>query len=454
MDLKGRNLTQGLTGADVAELHKELIALGFTIPPAEQQAASFGSDTLAAVRKFQAQQGLAVTGVVEAPTAARLDEIVVLNTYTVSGTVTDPVSTAVGGLTVELVDRNIGADTSLISGSTDLLGVYRLDVVITPQSLSQHHKTKPDLQVRVSAGTTFLAASNVVYDAPLSVTIDVTLPPDTIGLPSEHETFIANVSNLYPDKLGALNETREHQDITFLANKSKLDGRLVAMLAISDQLSDIYVSPAPGAPSVNLKPEFYYALLRAGFPANADSLFQASPKAVEAVWQQAIKQRVILQSLSGEIARAVQIFTLLSAAQMLDAGAKPPIGLSNMHAMLQASMPDATPQRELQFARLYSQYRDDMPAFWTAVETAFGSAAAKQFAFYGQLLKHNWNNAPLVVTLNAAERQPPLKSTLDLALRGYYSGDKWLPLIGNSIPPQVPGTGDAQRDTYAELLAT
>jgi hypothetical protein len=454
MDLKGRNLTQGLTGADVGELHTELIALGFAIPPAEQQAASFGSDTLAAVRKFQAQQGLAVTGVVEATTAARLGETIVLNTYSVSGTVTSPVSTAVGGLTVELVDRNIGADSSLTSGSTDSLGAYRLNVVITLESLSLHHKTKPDLQVRVSAGTTFLAASNVVYDAPLSVTIDVTLPPDTIGLPSEHETFIANVATLYPDKLGALNETKEHQDITFLARKSKLDGRLVAMLALADQLSDIYVAPAPGAPSVNLKPEFYYALLRAGFPANADSLFQASPKAVEAVWQQAIKQRVIPQSLSGEIARAVQIFTMLSAAQMLDPGAKPPIGISNLHAMLQASMSDATPQREQQFARLYSQYRDDMPAFWSEVESAFGAAAAEQLKLYGQFLELAQNNAPLVIALNAAERQPPLKSTLDLATRGYYSADKWLPLIGTSIPPQVPGSGDAQRDTYAELLAT
>src|SRR5437016_610776 len=104
MELKGRSLTQGLTGTDVAELHKELIALGFRIPPAEQQAASFGPDTVAAVRQFQAQQGLAVTGGVEATTAAKLTAIIVLNTYTVSGRVTDPVSAGVGGLTVELVD--------------------------------------------------------------------------------------------------------------------------------------------------------------------------------------------------------------------------------------------------------------------------------------------------------------------------------------------------------------
>jgi hypothetical protein len=41
MILQDRNLTQGLTGADVNELHNELRELGFAIPTDEQQAASF-----------------------------------------------------------------------------------------------------------------------------------------------------------------------------------------------------------------------------------------------------------------------------------------------------------------------------------------------------------------------------------------------------------------------------
>ena len=97
MNLKGRNLTQGLTGADVTELHNELIALGFTIPPAEQQAANFGQGTFTAVQQFQTKQGLPITGVVEATTAAELGQIIILSTYTVSGTITSPVSAGVGG---------------------------------------------------------------------------------------------------------------------------------------------------------------------------------------------------------------------------------------------------------------------------------------------------------------------------------------------------------------------
>jgi hypothetical protein len=37
MILQGRNLTQGLSGADVAELHNELTQLGYTIPTSEAQ---------------------------------------------------------------------------------------------------------------------------------------------------------------------------------------------------------------------------------------------------------------------------------------------------------------------------------------------------------------------------------------------------------------------------------
>lgn len=40
MILQGRNLTQGLTGADVGALHGELTALGYTIPTAELQGKS------------------------------------------------------------------------------------------------------------------------------------------------------------------------------------------------------------------------------------------------------------------------------------------------------------------------------------------------------------------------------------------------------------------------------
>src|SRR5262249_49519796 len=151
----------------------------------------------------------------------------------------------------------------------------------------------------------------------------------------------------YAGKLGALQETDQQQDITFLANKSGWDARAVALAALADQFGQITVPaatppsavvarppivaprgpaippaaggpapppapapvpapvPAPAAAAAALKPAFYYALFRAGFPANADGLFQASPKAVQSAWELAVKQGVIPQASADELTAAV-----------------------------------------------------------------------------------------------------------------------------------------------------
>src|ERR1035441_4980496 len=103
MNLQGRNLTQGLIGSDIAELQTELAQLSYAVPAAEQANSSFGPGTLAAVQKFQTDQGLPPTGIVDAATAAALSTATRPNTYTVSGTVSSAVNAGVGGLNV--VDR-------------------------------------------------------------------------------------------------------------------------------------------------------------------------------------------------------------------------------------------------------------------------------------------------------------------------------------------------------------
>ncbi len=475
MILSGRELKQGSSGADIGQLHSALAQLGYAVPAAEQQGSSFGAGTQAAVEQFQTAHSLPVTGVVDAATAAAMSAVIVASTYTATGTVTSPVRAGVGGLAVQLVDKNVGADTVLASGTTGADGSYRITAVVSAASLRARHKTSPDLQVHVSAGSTVLASSAVSYDAPLAVTLDIRLPADAVGLPSEYESLVASLASLYPGKLGTLQETDTRQDITYLANKSGWDARAVALAALADQFSS-QVAPAaaaPATPSValppsagtpaastqppaaaapppTLKPEFYYALFRAGLPANADSLFQASSAAVQAIWQQAVAQGVIPQALGAEIPGAVQTFQALSAASRLDA--KPRLGLSTLRQMLQPILADAGQQT--QFARLYAQYGNDPARFWTEVQSAFGAGTAKQLQFQGQLCYLTLDNQPLVAALAAAERQSPPTSTLDLATRGYHDPAKWTPLIDSAIPPQIPGaTADEQRANYAALLA-
>jgi peptidoglycan hydrolase-like protein with peptidoglycan-binding domain len=463
-----------LTGADVATLHKELTQLGSAAPATEQEASSFGAGTLAAVEQFQTAQGLSATGIVDNATAGALSVVIQNSTYVVTGKVASAVSAGVGGLLVALVDKNVGGDVTLASTTTARGGSYSVTAVIAPAVLQQRHKTQPDLQVRVSSGAigaaqTFLAASSVAYNAAKNVTLDVVLPAETTALPSEYETLTAGLAELYSGRLAALQENAQQQDITYLANKSGWDARAVALAALADQFSQITAAPPPStgpgpgpgagggatgstsaAAAVSVPAPFYYALFRAGLPANADMLFRSSPARVQAVWHHAIGQGLIPKSFTDAVPQAVESFQALSAAHLLTA--LPVVGLSTLQQMLAPTLPNATQQT--QFTQLYTQFRDQPAKFWPAVQQAFGATQGQQLQLMGQLYYLTINNAPLLAALNKAEAQEPLASTQDLVNRGYYEPAKWVPLIGSTIPPGIPGANaDEQRANYAQLLA-
>jgi chitinase len=431
------------------------------------------------------------------------------NTYTVTGTVSSPTSASVVGLQVQIVDKNVGGDVALTSTTTDVLGNYRVSVVIAPAALSSRLKSQPDLQARAWSGATFLAASVVKYDASTLEQLDIALPASAV-LASEYETLTSSLGMSVSGRLGTLQESADRQDVTYLANKSGWDARAVAMAALADQFSQIAVptptpsptpaptsttsptpaptpttspTPAPSstatatiptatatiptatatiptatatiptttatpvngppgpaptsvaAPPAGIRPEFYYALFRAGLPADQNKLFQTSSGTVQAIWNQAITQGVIPRALAPEVPAAVQSFQALSASHLLTA--PPPVGLSTLQQMLAPALTAAADQQT--FAGLFTQYRDDWTNFWPAVEKELGAGPAKQLQFTGQLYFLTINNEPLVTALNKAESQNPLTATVDLAARGYYDPAKWTPLIGTSIPPGMPG---------------
>ena len=497
MNLQGRDLQEGLTGSDVASLQTELAQLSYTVPSSEQQASSFASGTLAAVKQFQTDQGLPATGTVDPTTAAALSTVIVGNTYVVSGTVSSPVSASVVGLAVQLVDKNVGGDVNLTSSTTSVGGAYSISTVISPASLKQRNKTQPDLQVRVSSGTTFLAASTVSYNAALNITLNVLLPSNATALASEYEALTASIGTLYKGQLSVLQEGSDRQDITLLANKSGWDARTVAMAALAAQFSQITAPPlpatlqtpsaptgtvatvnaagptaaatavppgtgktasaptmgtsTPGVPptttpaNVSLQKEFYYSLFRAGLPADADSLFRTPSQSVRAIWQQAITQGVIPQSLSSQVPAAVQTYQAIASVNLL--AATPSIGISTLGTMLTVSKLSAPQQAT--FSQLCAQYGNDSTTFWSAVSNAFGATVTKQLQLDGQLFYLTLNNAPLITALYAAETN--LTSPLDLVTRGYYEAATWTPLVvGTAIPAQIPGQN---AENYAGFLA-
>ena len=382
-------------------------------------------------------------------------------TYTVTGTVRSPALPGIAGLTVQLADKNVGGQQVLASTQTAGDGSYSFGQVISGRYLADHHKTSPDLQVQVLAGGTVLAASEVSYSTPAAVTLDVVLPASAAGLPSEYETVTASLAAAYPGSLSALREDSSQQDITYLANKTGWDARAVALTALAHQFSQLTAPPravdgdaartaAWPVHAAGIQPEFYYALFRAGLPASPDSLFQASPATVRAIWEQAVAGGVIPPALAKEVPSAVTRFQAISAARSLDA--PPPAGISTLREMISVTLPEARQQE--QFAQLYARYQGDWAGLWDAAGQAFGSEATTRLQVTGQLLYLTVNNQPLVAALQAAENDSPLASPLDLVGRGYYDPARWAPLIGSSIPPEIPGAdADEQTANYAALLA-
>jgi Neuraminidase-like domain/Putative peptidoglycan binding domain/Salmonella virulence plasmid 28.1kDa A protein len=460
MKMKERILKLNHAGEDVKELHTALVLIGFLVPIAELKRKRFGRGTEAVVIEFQTSCGIEPTGEVDRPTAAAIRNAAATNTFTVTGVVASPDSASVGGLSVELVDKNVGEDVPLGAATTDNQGNYRITAVISPASLKKQHKTKPDLQARVSAGKTFLAASQVQYNSSNNVTLNVTLPAGSTALPSEYETLTATLKLNYTGQLGDLQETATRQDITFLANKTGWDARAVAMAALADQFNRNQpaaqtastVKPVPASGGIH--PAFYYALFRAGLAPNVNTLYQISPQKAAAIWKQAIAQQVIPSSLGSEIDAATQAFQALSAGNVLTA--PPQIGISPLQDLLHQRFTDPKTQQQQsqQFASLYTQYQDDLPTFWNAVQKAFGPTLTKQLQVDGQLAYLTVNNAPLLKRLYATQPQNSIGSIQDLVSLGYYQAANWQPLVQNDIPSQIPGaTPDQQRANYAELLA-
>ena len=175
-------------------------------------------------------------------------------TYMVTGTVTSPDRAGLGSLIVQVVDKNVGPDVLLAETTIDGSGSYNTS--FTAQSLLSRNKTQPDLQARVYAGQTFLAASDVQYNATTNETLNVNLPANLAALPSEYETLTGALAAHYTGQLNALQETSDRQDITYLANKTGWDARAVALAALADQFSQI-TAPAPTptpAPAPSRKP--------------------------------------------------------------------------------------------------------------------------------------------------------------------------------------------------------
>src|SRR5690606_37269280 len=98
--------------------------------------------------------------------------------YTVTGSVSIPDRASIEGLLVQIVDKGVGQDVILVEALTNPCGDYTAS--FDPTLITERGKRRPDLQAKVYRQGTFIAASEVRYNAEGNETLDVIIPPDAI----------------------------------------------------------------------------------------------------------------------------------------------------------------------------------------------------------------------------------------------------------------------------------
>jgi hypothetical protein len=369
--------------------------------------------------------------------------------YQVSGAVSSRIRAGVGGLQVIIVDKTAGDDVPLAKADTGEGGGYL--AVFAATELRRRGKERPDLQAIVYARGKAIARSSVRYNAANRETLNVQLDEKaSFSLSSEHDTLKNALAAHIGGKLRDLKESEERQDITYLANKTGWDARAVALASLADRFAA--ESEANVGSESGIEPAFFYALFRAGLPANEEALYRTDTSVVEGLWKQAIAHGVIPAELSESLGEAVERYRQMATRRALDNPAA--IGVSPLKEVVSVSLGDDK-ILQTKFAELHTRYRGDMPKFWMEVRAAFGEAAENRLRLDGQLAYLTLNNAPLIRKLHAAGGRQGLADSLQLVEGGYFRADKWQGLIGQDpIPPEIPGDSDAERRVrYAELLS-
>lgn len=296
-------ITPGSRGASVMDLHNGLVQLielrAVSVSDAERAAfeqrlareretQTYGEVTKALVARFQQQHGLPQSGEVDAATAKAMNRLLTAPEgtelqYEVSGVVRSASGRRLGRLRVVAFDRDLRSEQQLGEAITDAQGAYRIQYAAS--QIAADEGGTADLLVRVLAadGAT-LGESAVHFNAPPIAIVDVTVSEEPTAERSLFETIDASVRPLLGKlTVPELDESREHQDLTFLEGETGIAKAALARFALASRMVQ------EGLPA-----EFWFALL-------GGSIFQYA----EGVSLQE-QQRLVTESLPSIDAIAVR----------------------------------------------------------------------------------------------------------------------------------------------------
>jgi hypothetical protein len=191
----------------------------------EQTQSTFGDATRQLTRYFRKQQGLGdgFAGLVEAKTAAALNRLLAglgtLSPSIVSGGVYRAERAGVGGLRVQVIDKNAGPPAGGVTNEVAKFGIgYYTAIVI------ERGKCAPDVQVCALSGTPFLGRPRCGLTRRKRSTLSY--PPGiATAPPSEPVVLIGALGEHDTEHVAETKESGDRSDITYLANKIESGAR-------------------------------------------------------------------------------------------------------------------------------------------------------------------------------------------------------------------------------------
>ncbi|MFN7962436.1 MAG: neuraminidase-like domain-containing protein [Thermoanaerobaculia bacterium] len=147
-------------------------------------------------------------------------------------------------------DRDLRAEQSLGEAHTDRNGAYSIEY--SERQFLNQERGSADLVVRAfEADGSLLVASPVHFNAPAKAEIDLTIPLERKAPPPLFERIGAAIAPLLGKvEIEALEEDREHQDLSFLAGECGFEKRDLARFVLAHRLA-----------GHGLEAEFWFALL-------------------------------------------------------------------------------------------------------------------------------------------------------------------------------------------------
>ena len=224
--------------------------------------------------------------------------------------------------------------------------------------------------------------------------------------------------------------------ITFLAQKSKWDARLVGMYLMSQRYA-----------SEEIPASFYYVLFRADVSSKEQELYRINVDKALELFENAIKNNIIPKE---KYALKKLKSTWQAKAKEIILNTSNAISLSSMGDMLSLSL--KTDKDKETFVNLYYHGETDTQKTWENIEKNFSAKTVKSLRLNNQLGYLSFNNVGLISKIS---KDFNLSDPIELIKHGFYDEDKWDEYIDDKVLESIPIEGklEEKRNQYKTWMS-